>query len=144
MAVHFNEHAILFFHLTIKRTSMKIVKTILCVVFGLFMINAGLDKLFQYMPKPEMPAEMMEVMGAFMKIKWLMPLVAVIEILGGLLFIFPKTRALGAIVILPVMAGIILHNAVFMPSGLMIAGLFGLVNLWMIADNWRKYKPMVS
>ena len=65
-----------------------------------------------------------------------------IEILGGLLFIFPKTRALGAIVILPITIGIILHNAVFMPEGLAIAGPFFLINLWMIGDNWEKYKPM--
>lgn len=121
---------------------MKILKTILCVLFGLMFINAGLDKLLHYMPMPEMPTEMMKVNEAFGTIVWLMPLIAVIEILGGLLFIFPKTRALGAIVILPIMVGIILHNAIFMPSGLAIAGPFFLINLWMIGDNWENYKPM--
>lgn len=121
---------------------MKIVKTVLCVLFGLMFINAGLDKLWHYMPMPEMPAEMMKVNEAFGTIVWLMPLIAIIEILGGLLFIFPKTRALGAIVILPIMVGIIIHNAVFMPSGLSIAGVFFIINIWMIQDNWEKYKPM--
>jgi len=73
-----------------------------------------------------------------------MPLVAVAELLGGLLFIFPKIRALGAIIILPIMVGIILHNAVFMPEGLAIAGPLLLINLWIIADNWGKYKPMLQ
>lgn len=123
---------------------MKILKTILCVLFGLMFINAGLDKLFHYMPMPEMPEEMMKIYEAFGAIVWLMPLVAVAELLGGLLFIFPKTRALGAIIILPIMVGIILHNAVFMPEGLAIAGPMLLINLWMIADNWGKYKPMLG
>lgn len=123
---------------------MKIVKNILCVLFGLMFLNAGLDKFFHYMPMPEMPADMMKVFEAFGTIKWLMPLVGFIEIVGGLLFIVPKTRALGAIVILPVMAGIILHNSVFMPSGLSIAGILLLINIWVIADNWKKYQPMVS
>lgn len=123
---------------------MKIVKNILCVLFGLMFLNAGLDKFFHYMPMPEMPADMMKVFEAFGTIKWLMPLVGFIEIVGGLLFIVPKTRALGAIVILPVMAGIILHNSVFMPSGLSIAGVLLLINIWVIADNWKKYQPMVS
>ena len=123
---------------------MKILKTILCVLFGLMFINAGLDKLFHYMPMPEMPEEMMKIYKAFGAIVWLMPLVAVTEVLGGLLFIFPKTRALGAVVILPVMVGIILHNAVFIPEGLAIAGPLFLINLWMIADNWGKYKPMLQ
>ena len=121
---------------------MKIVKTILSTLFGLMFLNAGVDKFLHYMPMPEMPAEMMKINEAFGTIVWLMPLVGAIEILGGLLFIFPKTRALGAIVILPITTGIILHNAVFMPEGLAIAGPFFLINLWMIGDNWEKYKPM--
>ena len=121
---------------------MKIVKTILCTLFGLMFINAGLDKFLHYMPMPEMPAEMIKINEAFGTIVWLMPLVGFIELLGGLLFIFPKTRALGAIVILPVMVGIIVHNAVYMPEGLSIAGVFLIINIWMIRDNWEKYKPM--
>lgn len=123
---------------------MKIVKNILCVLFGLMFINAGLDKFLHYMPVPQMPADMMKVFEAFVTIKWLLPLVGFIELIGGLLFIFPKTRALGAIVILPVMVGIVLHNGVFMPSGLAIAGVMLLINLWMIGDNWKKYQPMIS
>lgn len=73
-----------------------------------------------------------------------MPLVGVIEAIGGLLFIFPKTRALGAIVILPITVGVILHNAIFMPEGLVIAAPFFLIHVWMIADNWGKYKPLFS
>lgn len=93
---------------------------------------------------PEMKPEDLKLYEAFGTIKWLMPLVGFIELLGGLLFIFPKTRALGAIVILPVTVGIILHNAVFMPSGLAIAGVFFIINIWMIADNWKKYRPMFT
>lgn len=121
---------------------MKIAKTILCTLFGLLFLNAGLDKLLHYMPKPELDPESLKAFQAFEALIWLMPLVGVIEILGGLSFIFPKTRAWGAIVILPIMVGIILHNAVFMPSGLVIAGPLFFINLWMIGDNWEKYKPM--
>lgn len=121
---------------------MKIVKTILCALFGLMFLNAGVDKFLHYMPMPEMKPEELKVYEAFGTLIWLMPLVAVIEILGGLLFIFPKTRALGAIIIFPIMVGIIIHNAVFIPLGLAIAGPFFLINIWMIKDNWEKYKPM--
>lgn len=123
---------------------MKIVKLVLCILFGLMFINAGLNKFFNYMPMPEMTAEQMKLMEAFIKLSWLMPLVGAVEVIGSLLFMFPKTRALGAIVILPVMVGVILHNAVFEPSGLAIALPFFLINLWMIGDNWNKYKPMIS
>lgn len=123
---------------------MKIVKTILCILFGLMFLNAGLNKFFMYMPMPEPTPEELKIYEAFGTLVWLMPLVGFIEVLGGLLFIFPKTRALGAIIILPITVGVILHNAVFMPEGLAIAAPFFLINIWMIADNWPKYKPMFS
>lgn len=123
---------------------MKIVKNILCVLFGLMFINAGLDKFFHYMPVPPMEGEMLKLGEAMVTIKWLLPLVATIELIGGLLFLFPKTRALGAIVILPVMVGVIVHNALYMPSGLGIAGVLLLINIWVIIDNKAKYQPMIS
>lgn len=123
---------------------MKIVKTILCVLFGLMFINAGLDKFLHYTPVPPMEGEMLKVGEAFMQIKWLMPLIGAVEVIGGLLFILPKTRALGAIVILPIMVGVILHNAIYMPSGLGIAGVLFLINLWVIVDNRKKYELLVS
>lgn len=123
---------------------MKIVKLILVTLFGLMFINAGLDKFLHYMPVPPLEPEMMKVFEAFISIKWLMPLVGAVEILAGLLFIFPKTRLLGAIMIFPVMVGIMLHNAVYMPEGLAIAGVFFLINLWVLYENKEKISGLVS
>lgn len=123
---------------------MKIVQFIFSLLFGLIFINAGLNKFLNYMPMPEMTPEQMKIMEAFVKISWLMPLVGAMEIIGGILFIIPRLRALGAIVILPVMAGVFLHNMVFEPSGRIFVTVLLVINLWVIADNWRKYRPMVS
>lgn len=123
---------------------MKVIKLIICLIFGLMFINAGLNKFLNYMPMEEMTTEQMKIMQAFIEIKWLMPLVGAIEIIGGILFILPKTRALGAIVILPVMVGILCHNITFEPSGIVIALPFFLINVLVIVDNWKKYKPMFS
>lgn len=82
---------------------------ILSLLFGLMFINAGLNKFLNYMPIPvDLPEKMIKVMTAFMEINWLMPLVGFVEILGGMLFIIPKTRALGAIMIFPIMIGILM------------------------------------
>jgi len=125
---------------------MKIVKFILCLLFGLMFINAGLNKFFNYMPMEKPTPEQMKLFAAFGEISWLMPLVGIVEVIGGLLFIFPKTRALGAIVILPVMVGIVTHVFTMdkSPMGMGIAGVMFLINLWMIMDNKEKYKHLVS
>lgn len=122
---------------------MKIVKFIVCLLFGLMFINAGLNKFLNYMPVPELTEVQQKTFGAFMQITWLMPLVAIVEIVGGILFIIPKTRALGAIVILPVMVGILVHHVFLDPSAVAMAVVLAAINLWVIIDNREKYLPLV-
>jgi uncharacterized membrane protein YphA (DoxX/SURF4 family) len=117
---------------------------VLCLLTGLMFINAGLDKFFHYMPMPkEMPEKMVKVGTAFMEIGWLMPLVGAMEIVGGLLLIFARTRALGAIIIVPVLTGILLANISMAPSGLPIVFALIAIILWVIIDNREKYLPMI-
>lgn len=118
---------------------------VLSLLFGLMFINAGLNKFLNYMPTPDdLPEKMVNAMNSFLEIGWLLPLVGIAEILGGILFIFPKTRALGAVVIFPVMIGIVLTNIFIAPSGLPIALALLLINLWVIYDNRDKYLPMIK
>ena len=118
---------------------------VLGLLFGLMFINSGLNKFLNYMPMPkDMPENMLKVMNAFMEIGWLMPLVAIAEIVGGILIIIPKYRALGAIIIFPVMIGIILTHIVNAPSGLPIAVVLLVINLWVIIENRQKYLPMIK
>ena len=117
---------------------------VLCLLTGLMFINAGLDKFFHYMPVPkEMPEKMMKVVKAFMEIGWLMPLVGAMEITGGLLLIFARTRALGAIILVPLLTGILLANISMAPSGLPIVLALIAIVLWVIIENREKYLPMI-
>lgn len=115
------------------------------ILFGLMFINAGLNKFLNYIPVPDdMPQGMITLMGAFTTIGWVMPLVAVAEIVGGLLFIPGKTRALGAIIIFPVMVGILLTHIFNEPSGLPMALILLAVNIWVIVENRDRYLPMIK
>jgi len=117
---------------------------VICLLFGLMFINAGLNKFLNYLPMPkDLPESMTKVMSAFMQISWFFPLVGLIEIIGGILFIIPKFRALGAIIILPVMVGILLLNIFDAPSGLAIALVMFAINIWVIIENRAKYMPLV-
>ena len=117
---------------------------VICLLFGLMFINAGLNKFFNYMPAPkDMPEKMMKMGMAFMEIGWLFPLVGVAEIIGGILFIIPRTRALGALVIFPILVGIILTTITAAPSGLAIPLVLLAIELFVIYDNREKYLPMV-
>ena len=115
------------------------------LLFGLMFINSGLNKFFNYIPMPkDMQENMMNVMKAFMEIGWLMPLVAVAEIAGGLLFITNKYRALGALIIFPIMIGILLTHIITEPSGLPLALVLLAIEIWVIIENREKYLPMIK
>lgn len=117
---------------------------VLSLLTGLMLINAGLNKFLNYIPVPEdLPENMKRINDAFMEIGWLLPLIGAAEILGGILFIIPKTRALGALVIFPVMVGILLTHLIIMPAGLIMAIVLMAINLWVIYENREKYLPMI-
>lgn len=118
---------------------------VLCVLAGLMFINAGLNKFFQYMPMPkDMPDKMVKVMMAFAEIGWVMPLVGTFEVIGGVLLIIPRTRALGAIVLVPILTGILLANINMSPSGLPIVFALIAILAWVIIENRAKYLAMVK
>jgi uncharacterized membrane protein YphA (DoxX/SURF4 family) len=123
---------------------MKIFKLILYVLFGLMFINAGLNKFFNYLPLPEFSPVQIKFFTAFTSIVWLMPLVAIVEIVGGILFILKKTRALGAIFILPVMTGVLVHHVVTDQSGLILSLVLMAINVLALADNWGKYQNLLE
>lgn len=115
------------------------------LLFGLMYINAGLNKFFNYLPVPkDLPAGMIKLMSAFNDIGWLLPLIGLTEIVGGILVITKKFRALGAIIILPVMAGVLLTHSINERSGLPIAIVLMGINIWIIIENRNKYLPMIQ
>lgn len=124
---------------------MRKVLTVVSILFGLLLINGGLSKLFHYIPTPDnLPEEMVKDNAAFMEIVWLMPLVAVAELIAGLLIIIPRTRALGALVIFPVMVGILLTHFIVDRSGIPMVLVIWAILLWIIFDNLDKYKAMLK
>jgi putative oxidoreductase len=118
---------------------------IVSILFGLMFINAGLSKFFNYIPLPEdIPRNLTRLMNSILKIDWLWQLFGTLEILGGILFMINKFRALGAIIIFPIMIGILITHIFFVDyNTLPIAIALMFINLWVIWENREKYLPMI-
>ena len=118
---------------------------VLCLLVGLLFINGGLNKFFNYIPTPpDLPKDSMNMFMAMMQIGWLMPLIALAELIGGVLFIIPRFRALGAVILCPVLVGILLSHLTIAPEGLPMVLPMVAVWLWVIIDNRHKYLPMIN
>ncbi|OYW80565.1 MAG: DoxX family protein [Sphingobacteriia bacterium 28-36-52] len=119
--------------------------TVATVLFALMFINGGLNKFFNYIPvPPDLPAEMVKVNTALMEIVWLMPLIAIVELIGGILLLFPKLRALGAIMIFPIMVGIVHIHATVALSGLPLAIILAVILFWIMWENRAKYIQLIK
>ncbi|MBK9401848.1 MAG: DoxX family membrane protein [Bacteroidetes bacterium] len=116
-----------------------------CLLTGLMFINSGLNKFFFYMPIPkDLPENMLNLMRAFMNIGWIMPLIGFVEIVGGILFITSRFRALGALIIFPIIIGILLTHILDSPSGIPIAIILLAIEIWVIYENREKYLPLIK
>lgn len=118
---------------------------VVALLFGLMFINAGLNKFLNYMPVPtNLPEKLLKAMAALMAINWLLPLIGIAEIIGGLLIIIPKTRALGALMIFPVMVGILLTHIYIDRSGLPMALALAVILVWIMVENRAKYLLLIK
>ncbi len=116
---------------------------VVALLLGLLFINAGLNKFFDYMPMPEnMPEETLRDFQAMKEIIWLMPLLGLAEIIGGLLIIFPQKRALGAVILFPIVVGIVLTHVFVDRSGLPMAIVITAILGWIIYENRDAYEPL--
>jgi len=114
------------------------------ILFGLMMVNAGLNKFFNYMPAMEFTGAAATFMTALTESRYFIYLVAIVEIVGGILFMIPKYRPVGALVILPIVAGIFIFHAFLAPEGIIIAIVLLVINLWVIIENWSRYMRIIQ
>jgi putative oxidoreductase len=116
----------------------------LCILLALLYLNAGLNKVFMYMPPPaDLPEPMVRLMEAFNTIGWLMPLVAFAEIVGGILILIPRFRALGMLVLFPILVGIFLTHLIQVPAGLPIAIAMLGIQGWLMINHKEKLLPLI-
>ena len=109
---------------------MKKISNVLSVLFGLFMLNAGPNKFFNYMPVPDDMSEAMKAfMEALLSVGWIFPLIGAVEVIAGLMIVMPKTRLAGALAMLPISVGILLTNTCTDPSGIVIGIVVFVVNI---------------
>jgi len=121
------------------------VLNVVSALFGLLLLNGGLNKFLNYMPVPaDLPQELIKDSMAIMEISWLMPLVGFAEIVGGMMILFPKTRALGALIVFPVMVGVLLTHITVAPEGMPIAIVIWIILSWIIWETRKKYLSLLN
>ena len=112
------------------------------ILFGFMMVNSGLNKFLNYMPIPEMTESAEALMAALGASIYVLPLVAIVELLAGGLIITKKYNALGAVLMMPVTINIFLIHTVLNPTGIILSLVLLLINLWILIENKSKFTAL--
>ena len=97
------------------------------------------------MPLPDnIPEELVNLLTNMILFGWLLPLIAWVEIISGILICIPKTRLIGAIALFPIQVGILLTHLKQAPSGLGLAIVLILIHLWIFYENKSKLLQLLK
>ncbi|QXU42904.1 DoxX family membrane protein [Pedobacter sp. D749] len=124
---------------------MKIAVIIVRVLLAAMYLFASVSYFLNLMPKaPEMTAAQTSFMTGVMASVYLMPLIKVTELIGGILLLINRTAPLAALVIFPVTLNIFLYHAFLGPKDLPMVGVMLIFNLFLFYAYRAKYLPIVS
>jgi len=121
---------------------MKQATKIVSVILGVVLISFGLNKFINFMPAVELSAPGLEFMGAFIKIGYGMTVVAVVEIIAGILIAANVFRALALVALFPIMLNALLFHVFLDPENMLPAVVTILMNIFLMYAVRDKYAPL--
>jgi len=121
---------------------MEKATKIVSVILGVVLISFGLNKFINFMPAVELSAPGLEFMGAFIKIGYGMTIVAVVEIVAGILIAANVFRALALVALFPIMLNALLFHVFLDPENMLPAVVTILMNIFLMYAVRDKYAPL--
>ena len=121
------------------------------VLFGLWTINAGLNKFFFYMPEPSVSRSgkllletLTENPGLIHAVGFLIPALGFLEVAIGIAFLYRRFRPVMALLLLPIIFAIVVGKLIMVPSSASPIITMLLLNGWMVYRFRKKYAPMFA
>ena len=90
------------------------------LILGLIFFVFGLNGFLQFIQMPPMPLEAGQFMGALGATGYMFPVVKVLEIICGALFLLGAFNPLALMLIAPIIVNIVLFHAVLAPAGMIL------------------------
>ncbi len=113
------------------------------VVFGL----NGLMLVFTgagFIPMPPPSDAMGAVMGGFMATGYLLPLVKILEVAGGLLLLAGRFKRLAIVLLAPIVVNIFCIHLFVEPSGFIMGAVLVTCTLLIILDEWDGFRSLLK
>ena len=123
---------------------MKIAVIIVRVLMGLMFAFASIVVLFKLMPQPEQTGNVKIFMDGMTVTGYMMTTIKLIELICAIAFLSGRFVPLATVVIFPITVNIFLFHAFLEPSGLPVAILLIIGNLFLAWNYREKYKGILA
>ena len=111
-------------------------------VLGVLLLIFGLNKFLHFLPMPPMQGAAGEFMGAIVATGYLFQLIAVVEVVVGILLVLNRYAPLALVLLAPVSLNIILFHLFLDPGSMAAGALVTLLNVYLLFAHKAKYKSM--
>jgi uncharacterized membrane protein YphA (DoxX/SURF4 family) len=122
----------------------RYLPTIARILMGLMFFVFGLNGFLHFMPQPPMPEGPREFFGALMKTGYMVPLIFVTQTLVGALLLLNRFVPLALALIAPVIVNIILFHLFLAPSGMVMAIVVLVLELYLAWSYRGAFLPMLA
>ena len=115
---------------------------VLRLLLGLILVVFGANKFFQFMPAPPMEGAPADFMGALFATGYMFPMIALTEIVAGILLLTNKWTGLALILAAILSVNILLFHIMLAPASIAAGAVVAILNVVLIYANWKKFKTL--
>ncbi|MDD3723320.1 MAG: DoxX family membrane protein [Lutibacter sp.] len=112
------------------------------LLLGLILLVMGSNKFFHFLPMPPMEGLPADFMGALFATGYMFPLIAITEIVAGVLLLINKWTGLALIFASIMCVNIILFHLALNPEGIALGAVVTILTIILIYANWKKFKSL--
>ncbi len=112
------------------------------LLLGLILLVMGSNKFFHFLPMSPMEGPPADFMGALFATGYMFPLIAITEIVAGVLLLIHKWTGLALIFASIMSVNIILFHLALNPEGIALGAVVAISTIVLIYANWKKFKTL--
>lgn len=116
------------------------------ILMGLLFLVMGLNGFLNFIPQPStpMPDVALAFLGVFMKTRYMLPLIAGTETIVGALLLSNRFVPLALALLAPVVVNIFAFHLFLVPSGLGVAVVVVVLEIYLAWTYRKAYGPMLA
>ncbi len=122
---------------------MKKVEMIVRILLGLMLMVFGLNKFLQFMPMPPPEGDVLTAFSGLMVMD-IMPIVGVIEVVGGALLLINKQTGVALFLLAPVGFCAFWFHVILDPAGIGGAAFFLLATIFLMYNRKEKFMALMD